>query len=56
MAVQVTDGALLVRASDQLSGESEETVKAAVRGDHVARSYQARFLVDALRPFAGHTS
>lgn len=55
VAVQVTDGALLVRASDQLSGESEETVKAAVRGDHVARSYQARFLVDALRPFAGHT-
>jgi DNA polymerase-3 subunit beta len=55
VAVQATDGALLIRASDPLSGESEETVKAAVRGGHVTRVYQARLLSDALRATARHT-
>jgi DNA polymerase-3 subunit beta len=55
VAVEAIDGALRVRASDVLSGESEETVKAAVRGDHVTRFYQPRLLSDALRAFSGHT-
>jgi len=55
VAIQAIDGALLVRSSDLLTGESEETVKAAVRADHVTRFYQARLLSDALRPAARHT-
>jgi DNA polymerase-3 subunit beta len=54
VAVQVIDGGLLVRASDVISGESEETVKATVRGGHVTRFYQARLLLDALRAAGGH--
>jgi DNA polymerase-3 subunit beta len=54
LAVQTIEGALLVRASDLLSGESEETVKATVQGGHITRWYQARLLSDALRPSAGH--
>jgi hypothetical protein len=38
-----------------LAGESEETVKAVVRGDHVSRFYQSRLVLDALRSVAGHT-
>lgn len=55
VVVQAIDGGLLVRASDVLSGESEETVKAAVRGAHVTRFYQARLLSDALRTAARHS-
>jgi DNA polymerase III subunit beta len=54
VAVQAVDGAVLIRASDPLSGESEETVKATVRGGHLTRFYQARLLSDALRPTARH--
>jgi len=54
VTVQVGDGALVIRASDPLAGEAEETVKAAVQGDHVTRCYQARLVLDALRPFGGH--
>lgn len=54
VAVEATDGVLLVRASDPLTGESEEAVKAAVRGDRLTRSYQARILLDALRAFGQH--
>jgi DNA polymerase-3 subunit beta len=53
VSLRADDGALVVRASDPLTGESEETVKATVHGDHVTRHYQARLLHDALRPFAG---
>jgi DNA polymerase-3 subunit beta len=53
VTVGVGDGSLVVRANDPLAGEAEETVKASVRGDHLTRSYQARLLTDALRPFAG---
>ncbi|GIH14821.1 DNA polymerase III subunit beta family protein [Rugosimonospora africana] len=54
MAVEAGDGVLLVRANDPLAGESEETVKASVRGDHLTRLYQARLLLDALRAFGRH--
>jgi DNA polymerase-3 subunit beta len=53
VTVGVVDGAIVLRGRDPLAGESEETVKASVTGDHVTRYYQARFLLDALRPFAG---
>jgi DNA polymerase-3 subunit beta len=49
------DGELRVQGSDPHSGESEESVKASVSGHHAAAVYQARFLLDALRPFAGRT-
>ena len=55
MAIEAIDGALLVRASDVLNGESEETVKAAVQVGYVTRFYQARLLSDALRAAARHT-
>jgi DNA polymerase-3 subunit beta len=53
VTVDAVDGVLVVRGRDPLAGESEETVKATVRGDHLTRYYQARYLLDALRPFAG---
>jgi DNA polymerase-3 subunit beta len=52
VAIQAIDGVLVVRGNDPVAGESEETVKAAVRGDHLTRTYQSRYLLDALRPFA----
>lgn len=55
VVVHAADGVLVVRGSDPLGGESEETVKASVRGDQLTRSYQARFLLDALRPFTRRT-
>ncbi|WP_344620001.1 DNA polymerase III subunit beta [Dactylosporangium salmoneum] len=55
LTLETLDGALLVRAADPLRGESEETVKAAVRSGRAVRSYQARFLSDALRTFPGET-
>jgi DNA polymerase-3 subunit beta len=55
VTIHAGDGALVVRSSDPLAGESEETVKASVRGDHLIRTYQARYLLDALRPFARQT-
>ncbi|MGN9911288.1 DNA polymerase III subunit beta [Phytohabitans sp. LJ34] len=55
VVIEARDGILVVRASDPLTGEAEETVKASVRGDHLTRSYQARLLTDALRPFARRT-
>jgi len=50
------DGGLAVHGSDPLAGESEEQVKASVRGDRVARVFKARLLLDAVRPFAGRTA
>ncbi|MEV0457050.1 DNA polymerase III subunit beta [Catellatospora methionotrophica] len=47
------DGELCVRGSDPLAGESSETLKADLLGDLLTRQYQARYLLDALRPFAG---
>lgn len=49
------EGAVRVHSSDPHTGESEESVKATVTGHHEALLYQARFLLDALRPFTGRT-
>lgn len=54
VTLQAIDGALLVRADDPLTGESEQTVKATVDGGHTIRSFQGRLLLDALRAFAHH--
>ncbi|WP_432825119.1 hypothetical protein [Dactylosporangium sp. CA-092794] len=53
VTLQSIDGALLVRAADPLRGESEETVKAAIRMGQATRSYQTRLLSDALHAFPG---
>ncbi|MER7009619.1 DNA polymerase III subunit beta [Dactylosporangium sp. NPDC000555] len=55
VTLQSIEGAVLVQASDPLRGESEETVKAAVRSGQATRSYQARLLADALGAFPGET-
>jgi DNA polymerase-3 subunit beta len=55
LTLQSIEGALLVQACDPQHGESEETVKAAVRSGQATRSYQARLLADALRAFPGET-
>jgi DNA polymerase-3 subunit beta len=55
VTLEARDGVVVVRASDALTGEAEETVKASVSGDRVTRSYQARLLAEALRPFARRT-
>jgi DNA polymerase-3 subunit beta len=55
LTLQSIDGALLVRASDPLRGESEEMVKATIRSGQAIRSYQTRLLADALRAFPGET-
>ncbi|MGI6870919.1 DNA polymerase III subunit beta [Amycolatopsis sp. 3B14] len=49
------DGELRVISSDPHSGESEQVVKASVSGGRLSATYQARYLLDALRPFAGRT-
>jgi DNA polymerase-3 subunit beta len=55
LTLQTVEGAVLVRAADPLRGESEETVKAAVRAGRATRAYQARLLADALHAFPGET-
>lgn len=47
------DGEVRLRGADQRSGEAEESVKSTVDGGRTAQAYQARFLANALRPFAG---
>ncbi|GAA2672251.1 MULTISPECIES: DNA polymerase III subunit beta [Actinosynnema] len=47
------DGELRVRGSDPQAGESSESVKASVSGGLLSRSFQIRYLSDALRAFAG---
>ncbi|HEX5597324.1 MAG TPA: DNA polymerase III subunit beta [Micromonosporaceae bacterium] len=56
VTVHVRDGVLVVQGHDPMTGESEEAVKAASHGNHLTRCYQARFLLDALRPFAGRSA
>ncbi|MCW6005147.1 DNA polymerase III subunit beta, partial [Micromonospora sp. CPCC 205371] len=53
VTLRASDGVLQVSGRDPQNGESEEAVKASVRGDHLSAHYQARFVLDALRPFAG---
>nr|BFE56939.1 hypothetical protein GCM10020063_014650 [Dactylosporangium thailandense] len=55
VTLQSIEGAVLVRAADPLRGESEESVKAAVRSGQATRGYQARLLAEALHAFAGAT-
>jgi DNA polymerase-3 subunit beta len=55
MVVEVGDGEIRLRGADSRSGEAEESVKAAVDGGRTPQAYQARFLSDALRAFAGRT-
>ncbi|WP_026422909.1 DNA polymerase III subunit beta [Actinokineospora inagensis] len=50
--VEVGDAEVRLRATDQNAGEAEEAVKATTVG-RTSPSYQARYLADALRPFAG---
>ncbi|WP_018349870.1 DNA polymerase III subunit beta [Longispora albida] len=53
ITVETEDGELVVRAADEQGGESRESVKATVHGDRLTRTYQARYLLDALRAFGG---
>ncbi|MEU4739527.1 DNA polymerase III subunit beta [Actinosynnema sp. NPDC023658] len=53
VTIQVDDGELRVRGSDPQSGESEESVKATIDGNRVTKTFQARYLADALRAFSG---
>lgn len=53
VTIQVDDGELRVRGEDPRAGESEESVKASVDGDRLTRSFQVRYLADALRAFSG---
>jgi DNA polymerase III subunit beta len=53
VTLQVDDSELRVRGSDPQSGESEEFVKATVDGNRITKTFQARYLADALRAFAG---
>ena len=53
LVVEVGDGEVRVRGADSRVGEAEEAVKASVDGGRTGQAYQARFLQDALRCFAG---
>ncbi|HEV2782478.1 MAG TPA: DNA polymerase III subunit beta [Actinophytocola sp.] len=55
LALEVGDGEVRLRGADQQSGEAEESVKATVDGGRTGQAFQARYLTDALRPFAGRT-
>ncbi|WP_279579962.1 DNA polymerase III subunit beta [Fodinicola feengrottensis] len=47
------DSGVTVTGHDPLAGESEETIKAEVTGNHLTTSFRARYLTDALRAFTG---
>ncbi len=53
VTLQVDDGELRVRGSDPQNGESEESIKATIDGNRVTKTFQARYLADALRAFSG---
>ncbi len=53
LLAEIGDGELRLRGADQGTGEAEESVKATVDGGRTGQAYQARFLTDALRCFAG---
>jgi DNA polymerase-3 subunit beta len=54
LKLEVGDSELRLRGADQQAGEAEESLKADVTGGRTSPSFQSRFLIDALRPFAGH--
>lgn len=53
VALEVGDSELRLRGADRQSGEAEEAVKCTVDGGRTGQAFQARYLTDALRPFAG---
>jgi DNA polymerase-3 subunit beta len=53
VSFEVGDSEVRLRTADRQTGEAEESVKATVDGGRTSPSYQARYLIDALRPFAG---
>jgi DNA polymerase-3 subunit beta len=53
VALEVGDAEVRLRGADQQAGEAEESVKATVGGGRTGQAFQARYLTDALRPFAG---
>lgn len=52
VTVQLGDGVLVIRGSDESAGEAEEVVKATVDGALLTQAYQTRYLHDAVRGFA----
>jgi DNA polymerase-3 subunit beta len=53
VTIQVDDSEVRVRGHDPQAGESEESVKATVDGNRLTKTFQARYLADALRAFSG---
>jgi DNA polymerase-3 subunit beta len=53
ISLEVGDSDLRLRGTTPTTGEAEETVKSTVDGGRTGQSFQARYLLDALRPFAG---
>lgn len=53
IALEVNDSDIRLRGTDAISGEAEETIKSTVDGGRTGQAFQARYLTDALRPFAG---
>jgi DNA polymerase-3 subunit beta len=53
LRVEVGDNEIRLRSADQQAGEAEESIKADVSGGRTSPSFQSRFLIDALKPFAG---
>jgi DNA polymerase-3 subunit beta len=51
----VGDSEILLRSADQQAGEAEEAVKATVSGGRTSPRFQARFLLDSLKAFAGRS-
>jgi DNA polymerase III subunit beta len=54
ITLELADGEVRVRGGGADLGEADESVKATVAG-HLGQTYRARYLVDALRVFAGQT-
>jgi DNA polymerase-3 subunit beta len=53
LLLEIGEGEVRLRGADQRAGEAEESVKATVHGGRTGQAFQARYLTDALRPFAG---
>ncbi|MFC5290793.1 DNA polymerase III subunit beta [Actinokineospora guangxiensis] len=53
LQIDVGDHEVRLRGADPQAGEAEEAVKATVDGGRTSPAVQSRYLVDALRPFAG---
>ncbi|ANZ36837.1 DNA polymerase III subunit beta [Lentzea guizhouensis] len=53
VTIQVEDSELRIKSSDPTTGEAEEFVKATVEGNRLTKTFQARYLADALKAFAG---